>query len=1444
MSQAARQSNLFAAEDFFTVFESFKNVSFAAYDFDTIRSSLIQYITLHYPEAYNDYVEAAEFVALIELLAILATSIAFRTDLNSSENFLDTAQRRESIIRLATMLSYAPKRNIAANGILKITAISTNENVTDSLGRDLSNEIIKWNDANNPDSFEQFITVMNSAFSSSNTFGQPFKSGTVNNIQTDLYQINNQSGTNLVYKLSGIIANNQSVPIDIVNPDFSSGGSFTERNPDPSNPFYLIYQNDNQGLGSINTGFFLFFKQGELVKQDFQFDFPIENRILAVDTLTNINEDDVYFQKIDNNGNVLEQWTKVPNLVGNNIIFNSLTLDQRNIFQVIPGLNDSITLAFADGNFGTIPTGIYRLWARLSAGTQYTIRPDNISNYGISIPYNGANGQQYALTVYFSLQYSVNNSAPTETNEAIASRAPQVFYTQDRMVNAQDYNVYPMVFGNEVLKVHSINRTNAGHSRFIDINDPTGQHQDVILFGEDGCIYKDYEPQNTKFQILSNTDLVELVSQNVQTYLDNNFYLNNWYYDTYYSQFNSLNPGLLKIYDPTQSSGCSPSGAPITWQTLPNDQENTNGFLMYCGGLIYQDILDSSQILVVNATVFLTTLTSLQQYMLNAFTSPPLLSVQPSYVVQINPTLYFIGLSSTQSAFVDEYVSYVELFTGVQSVDVQSPRTVNLQVYEYAVSLNLNNFVYVAPGAKLRFIDPNNTSTIQTVSVKGVKDLGVPNVNDSTGPITLSDDVPLSWLLYDIIPKFRINFNENEINAIVTQMKLQTDFGLGYNVSDDVWYIISVNNIKFTNTNDFDLSTKGATIDYSWLIYFKYFPATNTGNVPNYQIITRGLAYIFESNNEIRFFYDPKQTVFDIQTGRALQDEIELLQMNHGPSSQEIWTYSSSNDTWNSGTLSYHNSLGILLRSRDIKNSDYTFVSKNLNVPHQPATGIIKFFPKYASVPNITYNTDGNSNITLNIIFGGSGFVINSYNYIVQDKAGGSFLITATINSSGAVASVVFSNVQGLIAKNQSNISTSIINNGAQVILTYKTPEELLRPISWNIFDSFNTSDGHLDQTKIKIKPIDSDEDGVPDYPLSFSDFVSLTDIVFFEKYTDFDGYQNFRPWVTSYAEIQTPITINVQNLEVNGYAINSVIVFKFGFTDMISSEALLQSLITNVQNISNLNDQLSFAISLQGKYAYLEDSQIFYIFPLIKPVSELEVGITNFSFFELDNNHIVKTGRSFQLNMSLPDDPLWFKWKHFAPDENRIDPSISNIVDMYILTNDYFNQIQLWQNNNSDISLFPEPPTTEDLFIQFSELNDFKMISDEIIFHSGTFKILFGIQADPIYQATFLVVKTPSTTLSDNEVKTMVIQAINQYFDIKNWDFGESFYYTELSAYIHKQLTSIISSVVIVPNSQQSFFGDLFQIKAEPTELFISTATVGNIQIVNSLTESNLRIA
>ena len=132
MALSNRQNNLFAAEDWDVAYQAYSQVNFQAYDFETIRTAMIEYIRTNFPENFNDYIESSEFIAIIELLAYLAQSIAFRMDVNTRENFLETAERRDSVFKLARQLGYNPKRNIAASGLLKVVSISTTEPLTDS----------------------------------------------------------------------------------------------------------------------------------------------------------------------------------------------------------------------------------------------------------------------------------------------------------------------------------------------------------------------------------------------------------------------------------------------------------------------------------------------------------------------------------------------------------------------------------------------------------------------------------------------------------------------------------------------------------------------------------------------------------------------------------------------------------------------------------------------------------------------------------------------------------------------------------------------------------------------------------------------------------------------------------------------------------------------------------------------------------------------------------------------------------------------------------------------------------------------------------------------------------------------------------------------------------------------------------------------------------------
>ena len=125
MAITTRQTGLLVAEDWTKLYQTFRNADFQSYDYETLRKSMVDYLRLYYPEDFNDFIESSEFIALIDLIAFLGQSLAFRGDLNARENFIDTAQRRDSVLKLARLISYNPKRNIPASGLLKVDSVST-----------------------------------------------------------------------------------------------------------------------------------------------------------------------------------------------------------------------------------------------------------------------------------------------------------------------------------------------------------------------------------------------------------------------------------------------------------------------------------------------------------------------------------------------------------------------------------------------------------------------------------------------------------------------------------------------------------------------------------------------------------------------------------------------------------------------------------------------------------------------------------------------------------------------------------------------------------------------------------------------------------------------------------------------------------------------------------------------------------------------------------------------------------------------------------------------------------------------------------------------------------------------------------------------------------------------------------------------------------------------
>jgi hypothetical protein len=229
-------------------------------------------------------------------------------------------------------------------------------------------------------------------------------------------------------------------------------------------------------------------------------------------------------------------------------------------------------------------------------------------------------------------------------------------------------------------------------------------------------------------------------------------------------------------------------------------------------------------------------------------------------------------------------------------------------------------------------------------------------------------------------------------------------------------------------------------------------------------------------------------------------------------------------------------------------------------------------------------------------------------------------------------------------------------------------------------------------------------------------------------------------------------------------------------------------------------------------------------------------------TFYSIVNGIVANVSSTYKYRVGRNN--LYFVWKHYAPYDQRIDPAIMNIIDIYILTSAYDTALRNWIATSGAASTEPIPPDSNELLTSFNYFSQFKMMTDQIIWHPVSYKLLFGVQADTPLQVVFKVVKTGGSTYSDNEVKSLVIAQINSYFSLANWDFGQSFFFTELATFIHVNLATIVGSIVIVPKNGQGVFGDLFEIKCGPDEIFISCAQVSDIQIVANLSEAQLGIS
>lgn len=1120
MATSSRQSAIFGANDWKAIYQTFRQADFQSYDYETLRKSFIDYLQQYYPETFNDYIDSSEFIAILDVMAFMGQALAFRGDLNTRENFIDTAERRDSVIKLANLVSYTPKRNVAGQGYIKITSVQTTENITDINGLNISGIPIIWNDPANPNWQEQFNTVINAALIDTQRVGRPGNTQTILGIKTDEYSISIPPANLPVIPFTSVV-DGASMDFEAVSVTSVNSDTVYEIPPNPRGIFNILYRNDKLGYGSPNTGFFVYFKQGRLQNFDFTIAQQISNNVQDIN-IQGINNTDTWLYQVDPTTNLRTQWQQVENVYANANLQTETTAKQ--VFSVVSRFNDQVSYVFGDGVFSEIPVGNFRAYIRAGNALRYTIDPIEMQAIALNLSYVSRYGRVETLTLTVELQLPITTAQTRETLTQIKERAPARFYTQNRMVNGEDYNNFPFTLYSSIIKSKAINRTSVGVARNFDLLDPTGKYSSTNSFSDDGALYQLTGDGTATFTVTNSNDIVQFLTENLLTILSSHRMMQ-YYVQNY----------------PRYSVNVQSGDGTVYWKQLSSVGSTVTGYFYN----------------LVNGTETPIPVGTYSSNDMKYCTAGAMLKVEA-------PVGYYFDENN-------------RLVSGIPNPSVRTYYWVNV--------LDVIGDGY------------NN---------------GEGGFSDNTGPITLSTFVGSGVSTSMIIPSFDNSLSSTIIQDCIRRIELNQNFSLVFD------------NSKLVNQERWSVQT------YPVANYLVNFVSQGDNR---YAVTYKSLQYYFGSVADTRFTFDEGKLVYDPKSGKVLQDYVSVLKSNTLP---------------------------------------------------------------------------------------GSVYAIGRNTYL------------------------------------------NIVGNTVE-------------------------ADGYPDDFAVEVANTETDNSQL------------IRDPDFFETLT---GYTTGGPTYGKYTFFQT--TTDAYLLTRYQIVPTSDVVYTYGTK-------------SDIENV-----KYEFPPS-QLFYAYIEDA--FYQ----TAEDNTSANVLN---LEKQTGYFVRTGRQ----------GFSFQYRHNSNNTSRVDPSTTNIIDLYLVTQAYYTAYMNWLVDTTNTITEPDVPTISELSDAYSSLNDYKMLSDSIVLNSVRFKPLFGEKAAPALRATIKVIKSSTTTASDSEIRSAVLSAMNSYFNINNWNFGDTFYFSELGAYLHRTLGDFISSAVLVPNDPNLTFGALYEIRCAPYEIFVNGAKATDILVISALTPQELQ--
>jgi hypothetical protein len=278
--------------------------------------------------------------------------------------------------------------------------------------------------------------------------------------------------------------------------------------------------------------------------------------------------------------------------------------------------------------------------------------------------------------------------------------------------------------------------------------------------------------------------------------------------------------------------------------------------------------------------------------------------------------------------------------------------------------------------------------------------------------------------------------------------------------------------------------------------------------------------------------------------------------------------------------------------------------------------------------------------------------------------------------------------------------------------------------------------------------------------------------------------------------------------------------------------------------NSGIVNSEYATLADIQAVQTQFIPGQVFYAYNPTGAVANINYSAGTFYILGVDSLGNPTLTVTFDYLAQVGRQDLYFQYRHNSPLTSRIDPGSTNIIDTYVVTTAYHTAYINWLQDTTGTVVEPTAPTIDQLNTAYQGLQEYKMISDNLILNTVDFQPLFGQKAQPALRATIKVIRAAGSTASVSTIKNLVASSMNAYFSIDNWNFGDTFYFSELAAYIHQNIGDTVSSVVLVPLDVQKSFGDLYEIRSAPNQIFVNGATVNDIEVITALTSTNLQTA